>query len=259
MPTILKPYGSARPVCAAFDWDGTVSLIRGGWREMMVALFAEVLPPGEPAADAAWTADTIDRLTGHPTDRQMQALAAETLRRGGPALDPAELLARYTAELRARIDARLAALAAGKIAADELMVPGARAFLAALRDRGLPLCVASGTDQDAVRREAGLLGLAEFFPAGIFGARDDGGKFSKREIFQELGWRGPAFVGFGDGLVETALVAALGGHAVGIACDESAPTLADDRKRTVLTNAGARTLATNYLPQEQLLAAIGLA
>ena len=258
MPTILTPHGSVRPACASFDWDGTVSLIRGGWRDLMVTLFQQTLPPGEPAADAAWTADTIDRLTGHPTERQMEALAAETRRRGGQAITSAALFEEYSGRLRAVIDARLAALAAGKLAPDDLMVPGARAFLEAVRSRGVTLCVASGTDQTAVRREAELLGLTALFAAGIHGAQADHPAHSKREMLAALGWRGPAFVGFGDGIVETALVSALGGHAVGIVCDESHPTQPDDRKRQVLIAAGARTLATNYLSQDRLLAAVGL-
>ncbi len=45
-----------------FDFDGTLSLIRQGWPEVMVPMFLEMLPrrPGETeAADRSWTTSCV--------------------------------------------------------------------------------------------------------------------------------------------------------------------------------------------------------
>jgi len=53
-----------------FDFDGTLSLIRQGWPEVMVPMFAEMLPPrvGETEADRCKLAfEDIMRLNGKQT------------------------------------------------------------------------------------------------------------------------------------------------------------------------------------------------
>src|SRR6478752_10881983 len=57
-----------------FDFDGTLSLIRQGWPEVMVPMFVEMLPPlpGEPEADRAKLCfEDIMRLNGKQTIYQM--------------------------------------------------------------------------------------------------------------------------------------------------------------------------------------------
>ena len=54
---IFQPTFAPRPGIShvLFDFDGTISLIRQGWPEVMVPMFTEVLPalPGETEADRA--------------------------------------------------------------------------------------------------------------------------------------------------------------------------------------------------------------
>ena len=69
-----------------FDFDGTLSLIRQGWPEVMVPMFVEMLPrlPGESAAELEQLAtDDIMRLNGKQTIYQMIQLAERVRQRGG--------------------------------------------------------------------------------------------------------------------------------------------------------------------------------
>ena len=69
-----------------FDFDGTLSLIRQGWPEVMVPMFVEMLPRkgGETDADLRRLAyDDIMRLNGKQTIFQMIQLAERIAQRGG--------------------------------------------------------------------------------------------------------------------------------------------------------------------------------
>src|SRR6267378_254908 len=74
-----------------FDFDGTLSLIREGWPEVMIPMFAEMLPPlpGETEDDRRkLCAEDIMRLNGKQTIYQMIQLAERIKERGAEARDP---------------------------------------------------------------------------------------------------------------------------------------------------------------------------
>src|SRR5437667_12419143 len=74
-----------------FDFDGTLSLIREGWPEVMVPMFVELLPrrPGETEETRrALLFDDIMRLNGKQTIYQMMQLAERIKERGGKAKEP---------------------------------------------------------------------------------------------------------------------------------------------------------------------------
>ena len=74
-----------------FDFDGTLSLIRQGWPEVMVPMFVEMLPrqAGESDADLRRLAyDDIMRLNGKQTIFQMIQLAERIRERGGNPREP---------------------------------------------------------------------------------------------------------------------------------------------------------------------------
>src|ERR1043165_9300606 len=71
-----------------FDFDGTLSLIREGWVEVMMAMFVELLPrrPGESAAAVQQVLrDDIMRQNGKQTIYQMIQFAERVKERGGEA------------------------------------------------------------------------------------------------------------------------------------------------------------------------------
>src|SRR5437763_8958137 len=182
------PRGRFRSVL--FDFDGTLSLLREGWPQVMIPMMVEVLRQTGTSESEAELADAVEdfvmRLNGRQTIYQMIQLADEVRRRGGTPLDPLAYKHRYHDLLMRRIEGRLAALRAGRATAEEWTVPGSHALLAELRRRGLTLYLASGTDLTYVRQEAELLGLAPYFGEHIYAALDDYRNFSKKMIIDKI-------------------------------------------------------------------------
>jgi phosphoglycolate phosphatase-like HAD superfamily hydrolase len=247
-----------------FDFDGTLSLIREGWPRVMVGMMLERLRAAsllrEPEADE-WT--TIDRLVmalnGAPTLRQMEVFADEVRRRGGTPATPWQYLGDYLDRLMRDVHGRWRALETGEARAADWVVPGAHAILENLRERGVALFVASGTDYAHVQREARLLGVEHFFPTGINAPRDNDPTFGKanviRRVVEELGIRGEELLGFGDGVVETSEVKRAGGVAIGVASSEhgSGPGVVQPEKRARLADAGADLIIPDYTRQAELI------
>lgn len=246
---------------ALFDFDGTISLIRTGWQDVMIPMMVEVLratPTDESdAALLAVVREFVDTLTGKQTIYQMIRLAEEVSQRGGQALDPLVYKHRYLDLLWARIQHRVDGLQAGSIAPDELMVPGSRALLEGLRERGVVCYLASGTDLPCVLNEARALDVERYFDGGITGALDEYQNFSKAMIiarmFTEHGLRGPELVAFGDGYVEIENTVEVGGIAVGAATDEVRREGVNEWKRQRLMGAGAHLIVPDFREHEALL------
>lgn len=251
------------PIRAALlDFDGTLSLVRRGWQRVMRALMLEMLPAGDEsgAALATEVEAAIHRLTGQATIHQMEWLAAEVARRGGNP-EPAETYRRrYAERLAAHTERRLDMLQRGDLAADALLVPGARALLDALQARGALLILASGTDRDEVLREARALRIAGYFGAHIYGPGTHDPAFSKRAVIE---WvlssqrlAGPELLVIGDGPVEIAEARAVGAVAVGVAFDEERGAGLDASRRERLIAAGADLIVPDFVEYDQLLALV---
>jgi len=261
----LHPNASARQArVALFDFDGTLSLIRTGWVEVMVPMMVEILldlKTGETEADLrALVEEFVARLTGEQTIYQMIELARQVELRGGKALDPLEYKKAYHDRLMQRIEYRREELRRGLVAPEKYVVPGARALLDALKDRGLKLYCASGTDQVYTLEEAELLQLRHYFDGGVYGALDDYKSFSKEILIQRmissLECRGEELLGFGDGYVEIKNVKEAGGVAVGVATAEPECRVVDEWKRRRLVNVGADFIVPNFLALDEILDAL---
>jgi phosphoglycolate phosphatase len=192
-----------------FDFDGTLSLIREGWPAVMVAMMTEEIQATgthEPAdVIARHCHEFVMRRNGKQTIYQMIELAGEIKKRGGRPQDPVIYKDKYHDRLMEKVGHRREALRSGLARPEEYLVAGAFGLLAALRDRGLSMYLASGTDQKYVAEEAALLGLIPYFGGRIYGAIDDYRKFSKQmvieRILRENTVEGSALLGFGDGYV----------------------------------------------------------
>jgi beta-phosphoglucomutase-like phosphatase (HAD superfamily) len=254
------PRGRFRSVL--FDFDGTLSLIREGWPQVMIPMMVSVLrETGTRETEAELTASVeefVMRLNGRQTIYQMIQLADEVRHRGGRPLDPLAYKHRYHELLMERIRHRLAALESGAAAPEEWTVPGSQALLENLRRRGLALYLASGTDLKYVRHEARLLGVAEYFGEHIYGALDNYQDFSKKmiiaRILRENDLHGDQLLAFGDGFVEIEEVKSAGGVAVAVASDEVNRRGVQAWKRNRLVRAGADIVIPEYRRQERLIA-----
>jgi len=246
-----------------FDFDGTLSLVREGWTEVMVGMMVELLlatPDHESAEEiTALVRDFVAELTGKQTIYQMIRLSEEIAARGGRPEEPLTYKQLYHTRLMARIDSRREALRSGAASPDTMLVPGSRALLESLAARGLALYLASGTDEHYVQEEAELLHLTDLLGKHIYGAQDDYRSFSKAMVIARLleanRVEGAALLGFGDGYVEIDNIKAVGGAAVGVASNEADPTGPPDPwKRARLLRVGADLLVSDYREREPLVA-----
>lgn len=261
----LRPNVSAAGArVALFDFDGTISTIRSGWMDVMVPMMVEILSEtksGETEAELTEIVrEFVGRLTGKQTMYQMVELAENVTKRGGAAADPLEYKKLYLSLLHDKIKGRLRELESGQADPEKYMVPGARRLLDMLRERGLKMYLASGTDQIYMRHEANLLRVTPYFDGGVFGALDDYKAFSKRILIQGLiansEFRGDEFLGFGDGYVEIENIHEVDGVAVGVATDEPDCLEVDEWKRERLVKSGASFIIPNFLELDELTEAL---
>lgn len=260
LPRPLIPRPQIRHVL--FDFDGTLSLIRQGWPEIMVPLFVEALPllPGETEEDARRIAfEDIMRLNGKQTIYQMIQLAERVRERGGEPREPLWYKREYLRRLDERNLERISGLSRKTIDPETLLVHAARPFLEHLTRRGMRLHLASGTDEDAVKREADLLDISKYFGPRIHGAQDDYRTFSKKMVIDRMILEekidGRDLLSFGDGYVEIENTKQVGGLAAAVVGDEArnGSGIVDEWKRRRLLGVGADVLIADYRDAPALL------
>ncbi len=246
---------------ALFDFDGTLSLIREGWQQVMIPMMVEILQEldtGESDEELSEiVTEFVTRLTGKQTIYQMIELAEEVKKRGGTPKEPLEYKHQYLDLLWDRIQDRVEGLESGQLQPMDFVVPGSLDILSELNDRDVTIYLASGTDQPYVLNESGVLGLHPFFPERIYGALDDYKNFSKRMIIQKIlsenSLAGPGLVTFGDGYVEIEDTKEVGGIAVGVATNEAERKGIDEWKRERLIGAGADIIIPDFREADELV------
>ena len=238
---------------ALFDWDGTISYMRDGWQDFMVPLMVEVLeacPRHESREELQdLITDFVDHLTGKQTMYQMIRLAEEVEKRGGTPLDPVEYKGEYYRRLNEHVARRYADIDSGRKNARDFLVGGARQFLERARSRGIHCYLASGTDEEFIEEEARLLGLADLFDGGIFGALKNYEDFSKekviRKILADFGLRGPELLVVGDGYVEIENGRDVEAVTLALSTAENNRYHMNEDKRGRLLRAGAQLMAAD--------------
>ncbi len=246
-----------------FDWDGTLSLIRAGWGEVMLAQWLALIPrlPGESAEQIRHLAhDDIWRLNGKPSIHQAAQLAERIQERGGQPLTAVEYENDYQRRLAEVVGARLAAVRSGTAASDAWLVSGARRAIDSLAAGGLRLHVVSGTQRRFVVEEAEALGVAQHFGGRIHGPTSEHDTaYSKRgvldTIVRDFGIGGDQLLAFGDGHVEIEQTKLVGGLAVAVATDESEfhSGRIDAPKRDRLMGVGADICIPDFRELDALL------
>jgi len=253
----FAPGFSPRPQIShvLFDFDGTLSLIREGWPQIMVPMFVEMLPSLSGESEEARRRlcfDDIMRLNGKQTIYQMIQLAERIKERGGVPRDPLWYKHEYLRRLDQRIRHRLESLKQGDKEPGDFLVHGARALLELLQQRGMALYLASGTDEKFVKEEAQALDVAHYFGRHIYGALDDYKQFSKKivieRILRENQIVGAQLLSFGDGYVEIQNTKEVGGLAVAVASDEAnnGSGRFDEWKRQRLLGVGADVVIPDF-------------
>ena len=262
-------------VHAIFDHDGTISTLRQGWEAMMEPMMARAVLGAQHATAstdihrrvAAAVRELIERTTGIQTLAQMEELRG--LVRDFGCVPEVEILdchgykKIYNDALLAQIHGRVARLASGELIPADFIIRGAVELLTHLRQRGVHLHLASGTDRADVIAEATALGYADLFDGGIHGAVGSLAVEAKREvmdrIMREHGIAGHALLVVGDGPVEIREGRRRGALCLAIASDEPRRYGLDPAKRARLIRAGADLLVGDFTQLNRLLPALGLA
>jgi phosphoserine phosphatase len=263
VPIEICPRFQPRPgiTHAVFDFDGTLSLIRHGWPDIMLAMFLEMLPPRAGEDEAALRAELMHEMlsfNGKQTIHQMVAFAERVRARSGATREPQCYLAEYTLRLERDIARRSQQIRDGA-SPDNFVVPGGRALIERLLARGVKLYILSATLEPFVRQEAALLDLARCFEGRIHGGHEGTPSFSKGQVFDRIlaeeGISGAQLLSFGDGPVELHYTKGLGGLAVAVASDETeiGSGKIHEQKRTQLIAAGADLVIPDYQCEEQLV------
>ncbi len=244
------------PVKAAiFDFDGTISTLRCGWESVMEQIMLEELS-GSCLPEKELTAHIrkyIDESTGIQTIYQMEWLAEQVAALcSNPPLDPWEYKERYNQALMKMVEERIGQLSAGTINSNAFLVPGSREYLQLLSASGIAIYIASGTDEQDVRREAELLGISSLVRE-IRGAphrRKDCSKEAViRQILETGALSGKELMVVGDGKVEIRLGHDAGALTLGIASQELRKGQGlNRRKLQKLQAAGAQYIAADFIP-----------
>src|SRR4051812_47623282 len=104
---------------ALFDFDGTLSLIRRNWPEIMIPMMVEVLAAtgtSETRPDLhVRVEEFVMRLNGKQTIYQMMQLADEVKSRGGTPREPLEYKQQYHDLLWQQMSGRVTGLKDGSI------------------------------------------------------------------------------------------------------------------------------------------------
>lgn len=250
------------PEYALFDFDGTLSLIREGWMDVMIPMMVEVLletgtgESNERLHDLVYK--FVTELTGKQTIYQMIRLKEEVALRGGTPADPLDYKREYHNRLMERITSRREGLRTGRNTPTDMLIPGSTELLDALKQRGVQMYLASGTDEHYVHEEAALLEIDSYFGENIYGAVDDYQSFSKAQVIRNILNNEDVvpskLVGFGDGYVEILNVKEAGGMAVGVASDEAGRSGKPDVwKRERLIGVGADLIVPDFRHHEDLI------
>ncbi len=254
---------------ALFDHDGTISTLRQGWEMIMEPVMIKAI-----MGEKYETADNklyqevrkqvlrfIDMSTGIQTILQMEGLVEMVDEFN--IVPKAEILNKfgykkiYNDALMEIVSRKLEKLGTGQLNTDDFTLKGSTGFLKALKEKGVKLYLASGTDKADVINEAQILGYAGLFDGGIYGSENDIKKYSKKmiinKIIKENNLKGNELVVFGDGPVEIKECIKSDGIAIGVASDEIRRFGLNQEKRTRLIKSGARIIIPDFSQTDKLL------
>lgn len=267
---LIRPFDGRSITTVLFDFDGTLSLERDGWVNLMVATnsaaLAQAVPEISPEEAEEWVLRDIETSIGIPTYMQMKQLAAEIERRGGTALAPGRYKKVYISAVEAMVDSIHRKLEKNEINVESLRVPGALDLLNELAAKfgKESLYLASGTDIDPIKHSVRLLEYDGFFGDRVVasGSLANPEMCAKKNVVQRLlneQHIGPGqLLCFGDGSPEIQYTSDAGGICVGVLSPDRSYYENDghftvSQKRERLINAGAHVLVSDFSDAARLV------
>lgn len=225
MVSELSRKGSTVQV-AVFDFDGTISTLRCGWESIMEQVMLRHLASGglSTQRSVALIRDYIEESTGIQTIYQMEWLVEQVRALGYTAADdPWEYKDEYNVALLEMVNGRIKSLADGTAKPEDFLVRGSKEFLQRLRDNGVEIHIASGTDDVDLQKETELLGIAPLVQS-VKGAPHRKKDCSKEAVIRDIltthPLTGRQMMVVGDGKVEIILGNEAGAMTIGIASQE---------------------------------------
>ena len=203
--------------------------------------------------------DYIDKSTGIQTIFQMDWFV-EYLHKLAPnctlSKDSWFFKDAYNDRLMETVNERRHQMDLGKLSEEDYLISGAKEFVKALREKGVTICVASGTDDPDVQRESKVLGMFDLFDQ-LKGAPLRQKDCSKEAVLRDLigsqGLKGGELLVVGDGKVEIQLGNEFGAITLGTATDEISRNGVNPAKRDRLVNAGAHAIVGDFSNLEELM------
>lgn len=270
---IIQDFKPRKIEYAVFDNDGTISTLRQGWEDIMAPVMMKCILGSHYKSVsekkfkeiAEEVKNFIDKTTGIQTIRQMEGLVEIVKSHGyvpkDKTLSAKEYKKIYLDELIVLVNDRLSRLKRGERNIEDYTMKGSVEMLQKLRERGVTIFLASGTDEKDVKREAKELGYAHYFNGGIFGAGDDvvvePKKIVLEMILKKIGTdKAKHIMTFGDGPVELRETTKRGGLSIGIASNEVQRFGLNEKKRKRLVLAGADLIIADFSQHDKLLKAI---
>jgi rfaE bifunctional protein kinase chain/domain len=273
---VINSFTSYPKVCI-FDHDGTISVLREGWEEIMLETMIEViagdkynsLSKEEIKKITNQSKSLIEKTTGVQTIIQMQELVKlidlNNYVKKEDILDAWDYKKIYNDKLLKKVAKRREKLASGQLNIDDVTIKGAVKTLIKLIANNTKTYLASGTDVEDVIEEAKALGYAQFFTGGINGSEGDVSLDPKRKVIQNLigeiennnDIKINECVVFGDGPVEMREAKKHGLIAIGIMSDETRRWGKNLSKRERLILAGADILIEDFSSFSQLAKLLG--
>lgn len=239
---------------AIFDFDGTLSALRCGWENIMLPMMVEYTAKEAEEECRKY----IDESTGIQTIHQMKWLCQKAGEYGNPKnaeLDPWFFKEEYTRRLNKNVKIKRELLEQSPSKSKQFLIGGAHDFLKLLKDSGVLLYAASGTDEEDVKTEARLLGIDKFFTS-INGAKPHSENCSKEAVIAELingtGIPSESILVCGDGKVEIELGVKNGCITLGVASDEEKLTGINNHKKDRLQAAGADAIIGDFTDKNNL-------
>ena len=252
------------PKVASFDHDGTISTLRQGWEPIMKEVCIKAIL-GDKADSVSLedlkkveeaASEMIEKTTGIQTIIQMHYLrdmvTAFGYISGSKIKTPLEYKDIYNKKLIEMVSERVELFKRGFLDLNDVTIKGSLDFLKLLRAKGTKLYLASGTDQEDVRKEAEILGYSSYFDGGIFGSVGNVSKDPKREVIETITKQLPSGVEpeecyvFGDGPVEMREALKLGFTRIGVLSDEKRRFGINPEKRPRLILGGAQALIPDF-------------
>jgi phosphoglycolate phosphatase-like HAD superfamily hydrolase len=250
------------------DHDGTISTLREGWEKVMLPVMINSicgskineLSTKEFNELSERCSQFIDETTGIQTIVQMQGLVEMIKKEGYIEKENIKTAAEYKAiyldELMVSVNDRIKRFQKGERGVSEYTMLGSVKLLNLLKEKGLTLFLASGTDEENVVEEATVLGYSGMFNGGIFGSKGneigDAKKIVIERIIKESGSKGENLMVIGDGPVELREGRKVGALCIGVASDEIRRYGLNESKRERLIKAGAHIVIPDFSQLNQL-------